>query len=167
MKTDDLARLQEILAPDAALEAEQNGTKIEEQHMFEGFDHTRYEDEARERWGHTEAYRESTRRAAQYTDEDWRAIKAESEEIVRAFAALMASGEPADGAAARGVAERHRRQISARFYECSPQMHRGLAGMYIADDRFKANYERVAPGLAAYVHDAIVANADMQAAATP
>jgi hypothetical protein len=39
-------------------------------------------------------------------------------------------------------------------------MHRGLAEMYVADDRFRAGYERVAPGLAQYVHDAVVADAD-------
>ena len=39
-------------------------------------------------------------------------------------------------------------------------MHLNLAEMYIADERFAASYERVAPGLARYVHDAVVANAD-------
>lgn len=32
--------------------------------------------------------------------------------------------------------------------------------MYVADPRFTATYEQIAPGLATYVHDAIVANAD-------
>ena len=38
-------------------------------------------------------------------------------------------------------------------------MHRGLAEMYISDQRFADNYERVAQGLARYVHDAILADA--------
>ena len=38
-------------------------------------------------------------------------------------------------------------------------MHVGLAEMYIMDPRFTANYEKVAPGLAQYMHDAILANA--------
>ena len=38
-------------------------------------------------------------------------------------------------------------------------MHRALGDMYVADPRFAANYEKVEPGLAAYVRDAIVANA--------
>jgi hypothetical protein len=41
-------------------------------------------------------------------------------------------------------------------------MHRGLADMYLADERFTANYDNVEPGLAQYVHDAIHANADRQ-----
>jgi hypothetical protein len=31
--------------------------------------------------------------------------------------------------------------------------------MYLADPRFTATYEKIAPGLAQYLHDAIVANA--------
>jgi hypothetical protein len=38
-------------------------------------------------------------------------------------------------------------------------MHTGLAEMYVADPRFAATYEKVATGLAQYVHDAILANA--------
>ena len=38
-------------------------------------------------------------------------------------------------------------------------MHTGLAEMYVADPRFTATYEKIAPGLAQYLHDAIQANA--------
>jgi hypothetical protein len=44
-------------------------------------------------------------------------------------------------------------------------MHRNLAAMYIADPRFTATYESEAEGLAAYVHDAVIANADAHDAA--
>ena len=37
-------------------------------------------------------------------------------------------------------------------------MHRGLAEMYVADPGFAAHYDERAPGLAIYVHDAIVAS---------
>ena len=49
--------------------------------------------------------------------------------------------------------------IDGAFYPCSHEMHTGLAEMYVADPRFAANHERVASGLAQYVHDAILANA--------
>ena len=79
---------------------------------------------------------------------------------MREFVVLMRAGEAATGEPARALAERHRRHITRWFYPCSPQMHRGLAEMYIADERFARNYDREAPGLARYVHDAIIANAD-------
>ena len=50
-------------------------------------------------------------------------------------------------------------QINDAFYDCSYQMHVGLAEMYLADPRFTATYEKIAPGLAQYLHDAIKANA--------
>ena len=128
--------------------------------MFEGFDASEYEDEARERWGHTEAYRETARRAHAYGEAEWNEIRGESEEIVRELTRLMRAGEPADGPKARSLAERHREHISRWFYPCSPQMHRGLGEMYVADERFTRTYDGEAPGLAGYFHDAIVANAD-------
>ena len=151
-------------AVDAAIAAERNGTPIEESKMFEGFDPSQYEDEARERWGDTEPYRESARRTNEYGDAEWRSIRSESDAIVRELVALMRSGAPADGPDARALAERHREHISRWFYPCSPRMHRGLAEMYIADERFTRTYEREAAGLAQYFHDAIVAEADAAAA---
>ena len=49
------------------------------------------------------------------------------------------------------------------FYDCGYDMHRGLAEMYLADERFAKHYDDLAPGLAQYVHDAMVANADRAA----
>ena len=39
----------------------------------------------------------------------------------------------------------------------SKAAHLGLAEMYVADDRFKAYYEAVAPGAAEFLRDAIKA----------
>jgi MerR family transcriptional regulator, thiopeptide resistance regulator len=142
-------------AVETAISAHVNGTGLEETTMFDGFDPSEYEEEARERWGHTEAYRESARRTARYGDAEWREIRAEAETITREMVALMRSGAPADGPEARALAERHRGHISRWFYPCSVQMHRGLGEMYAADERFARVYEREAPGLAAYFRDAI------------
>lgn len=158
----ELGRLGAVArALDEALAALDNGTKVEEASMFDGFDDSQYEDEVRERWGDTEAYRESRRRTAAYGETDWVTIRMEADEIDGAFIALLAGGEPATGGAACAVAERHRKHISRWFYECSPEFHGRLAEMYVADARFEANYERQAPGLAGYVHDAIVAQASI------
>jgi MerR family transcriptional regulator, thiopeptide resistance regulator len=149
-------------AVDAALEAHKNRTRLKEASMFEGFDPREYEDEARERWGQTDAYRESARRTVAYGESEWSEIRAESEAIAGDLIELMRAGEPAGGPAARALAERHRAHISRWFYLCSPRMHRGLGEMYIADERFTSTYEHQAEGLAAYLHDALVANADAQ-----
>ena len=119
--------------------------------------------EAEQRWGDTDAYRQSTRRTATYGKDEWRAIKAEADAGLRDFAEALRSGVPPDSPRAMHLAEAHRRYISHWFYDCGYELHRGLAEMYVADERFAKLYEDVAPGLARYVHDAITANADRAA----
>lgn len=128
--------------------------------MFEGFDPKQYEAEAEQRWGDTEAFKESKRRTARYTADDWREIKAESAEIFAALAALMRSGAPADGSEAMDAAEAHRRHIDRWFYPCPRAMHRGLGRLYVDDPRFTANIDKTSPGLAEYAAAAFAANAE-------
>ncbi|WP_084271775.1 MerR family transcriptional regulator [Kocuria turfanensis] len=70
------------------------------------------------------------------------------------------AGLPATSAEAMDAAEAARRQIHDRFYDLSPESHRALGDMYVADPRSTRTYEDLAPGLAQYVRDAIQANAD-------
>jgi len=134
-------------------------TKEEMFEVFGDFDPAEYEDEVRERWGDTEAYRESARRAARYTKTDWQRFKTESEEIDAAIVALMDEGVAPDDPRAMDAVDRHRDQIDRWFYPCSRQMHAALGRMYVADPRFTATYEKIRPGMAQYVCDATQANA--------
>ncbi|MFA5844847.1 MAG: MerR family transcriptional regulator [Coriobacteriia bacterium] len=147
---------------DRTLHAMEEGTTMSKEEMFEvfeDFDPTQYEDEVRQRWGDTDAYKESARRTARYTKADWQRFKDESEEIGSAIAALMDEGVPAGDPRAMDAVDRHRLQIDKWFYPCSREMHVALGEMYVADPRFTANYEKIRPGMARYVRDAIVANA--------
>lgn len=119
--------------------------------------------EARERWGDTDAYKESARRARQYKAADWSKIEAEVEAVEAAMAALLAAGEAPDGPKAMDLAEEARLHIHRWFYPCSHTMHVGLAEMYTADARFAAHYDDRAPGLSAFMAGAIRANAARQA----
>lgn len=121
--------------------------------------HNPWESEARERWGDTDAYKESTRRAAKYSKDDWTKIKAEMEGIETGLADAMASGDAPDSERARHLAEQARLHIDRWFYPCSHRMQVGLADMYTADPRFRAHYDERAAGLAEYVAGAIRANA--------
>ena len=78
---------------------------------------------------------------------------------VRLDRVVQVLGQPAESTEAMDAAEGHRRHISDWFYDCTYEIHAGLAEMYLADPRFTATYEKIAPGLAQYVHDAIKANA--------
>ena len=131
----------------------------EQREVFAGFDPSQYEEEVKQRWGDTEAHRESARRTARYTKADWQEIEREGAEINAAFLALMAAGIPATDLAAMEVAEHHRAYISRWFYDCTPEIHAGLGQMYVADPSFTEKIDRAGPGLARYLSEAIAANA--------
>ncbi|GIG01608.1 MerR family transcriptional regulator [Catellatospora citrea] len=158
-----IKRMQEMVtAIEFAMEAKKVGVNLTPEERFEVFgdfnpdDHT---EEAEQRWGNTDAYQESSRRTARYTKDDWLRNKQENEDWGRRFTALMDSGAPAESPDAMDLAEEHRQLISRWFYECSYEIHTGLADMYLADDRFTATYEAIKPGMTQYLHDAIHANA--------
>lgn len=154
-----------ITSVDRAINAERTGVRMTTAEMFEvfgDFDPAEYEDEVKERWGETDAYKESARRTARYTKADWQHFKDESQQIGSDTAALMDAGVPADDPRAMDLAEAARLQIDTWFYPCSHEMHVNLAEMYIADPRFTATYEKIHEGMARYWHDAILANAARQ-----
>ncbi|WP_346536290.1 MerR family transcriptional regulator [Micromonospora sp. DPT] len=158
-----IGKLQEMVtAIELAMEARRmniNLTPEERFEVFGDFDPDAHAEEAEQRWGGTDAYRESSRRVARYSKEDWLRNKAENEDWGRRFVEVMASGAAADSPAAMALAEEHRQLISRWFYDCSYEIHTGLADMYVADPRFTAHYEAIAPGMAAYLNEAIHANA--------
>jgi DNA-binding transcriptional MerR regulator len=158
-----IEKLQKMAAAvEHAMEARKMGINLTPEEKFEvfgDFDPDQYEDEVQERWGDTEAYRQSRQRTAHYTKEDWKRVTEEFDAIHRRMAGLMAAGTPAGSEAAMDVAEEHRRFIASSYYDCSHEMHTCLGEMYVADPRFTATYEKIRPGLAIYMKDAIVANA--------
>ena len=154
-----IERLQTVAATVAkTLEAHEMGINLTPEEMLEVFgdhDPTQHAAEAQERWGETDAYRQSQRRVSSYGKDDWLAIKAEGEAVNAAFVAAMDAGLPPDSPEAAVAAQAHRDHISSRFYEVSPEVHQGLAETYVADPRFAQHYDDQRPGLARYVADAI------------
>ena len=158
------ARDQALLsAIEQEMEARKMGIALTPEEQFEIFGTAKFEEhaqEAEQRWGETEAWKQSQRRTAAYTKDDWITIKSEADANIRDFADAMRAGQPATGEVAMDLAEAHRQHISRWFYDCGVQMHRGLAEMYISDPRYTTSYDEIEPGFSHYVHDAILANAD-------
>ncbi|HYI67864.1 MAG TPA: MerR family transcriptional regulator [Candidatus Limnocylindrales bacterium] len=163
MLLDRIGRLERMAAAvEKAMEARTMGINLTPEERFEVFGDFNPDDhaaEVEERWGDTDAYRESAKRTARYTKADWERIKAQGQAAIEQVVGAMDAGKPADSPEAMAGAEAHRQQINDAFYEVSYELHVGLAEMYIADPRFTATYEKIAPGLAQYLHDAIKANA--------
>ncbi|MFF2126930.1 MerR family transcriptional regulator [Streptomyces olivochromogenes] len=149
-------------AVEHAMEARTMGINLTPEEKFEVFgdkDPEEHAEEAERRWGGTAEYAESQRRAARYTKDDWQRIQAEVASWGERYDALMEAGEPATGERAMDMAEEHRQHIGKWFYDCSYELHSGLGAMYVSDERFKAYYDSMRPGLAEHLRDAITANA--------
>ncbi|MEU9625264.1 MerR family transcriptional regulator [Streptomyces luteogriseus] len=149
-------------AVEHAMEARTMGLNLTPEEKFEVFggkDPEQYAEEVEERWGDTDEYADSQRRTASYTKEDWKRIQAEAADWGERYGALMSADEPPTGEAAMTLAEEHRQHIRTWFYECTYDIHRCLGEMYVSDERFKAFYDALRPGLAEHLRDAIAANA--------
>jgi DNA-binding transcriptional MerR regulator len=155
-----------IRAIDAALavldrsERESKGEKMDMRAIFDGFDPSEYEHEAEQRWGNTDAYKESMKRTQRYTEDDWKRLAAEQSAVYAGAAALMKAGRSASSPDAMELAERHRQLIDRWFYPCSLTMHAGLASLYENDARFAANIDKYGEGLTGFLVEAIRTNAE-------
>jgi hypothetical protein len=126
--------------------------------MFDGFDPAAHEAEARQRWGGTDAYKESAKRTQAYGKAEWQEIRQESDAINARLRDLMQQGAAPSDPAVQAAVEDHRRHIDRWFYPCSKEIHRGLGEMYVADPRFTANLDQVVTGFARFLRDAIAAS---------
>lgn len=138
---------------------EGNGGDLMSRNIFDGFDHTQYREEVEERWG-ADAYAKS--------DAWWNGLGAEGQQSWKErVAALNADwiaaaerGEDPAGAAAQALAERHVAWLTgiAGTPAAKPGGDvvgyvLGLGEMYVADERFAANYGGIEG--AAFVRDAL------------
>ena len=112
-----------------------------------------YEAEAKEKWGHTQAYQEYEAKHAAGQQPD---PAAGLDERMAAFAACMKAGESPDSAQAQSLVSALQDHITQHFYRCTKPILAGLGQMYVADPRFQQNIDKHAPGTAAFIRDAIL-----------
>ncbi|MEX0901856.1 MAG: MerR family transcriptional regulator [Pseudohongiellaceae bacterium] len=157
-----ITRLHQIRARlDALINDEENQSMSTDNRfaVFDSFDPDQYEEEVKERWSDTDAYKESARRTKKYNKDDWARYKSEADVLNQAMAALMAKGLSADDPAVLQVVEKMRLMIDTWFYPCPRAMHASLGEMYVQDERFAACYEQIRPGMAQFMRDATAASA--------
>jgi len=122
------------------------------ENLFEGFNPADYEDEARERWPEQFEQAEAVAQAASAEQ-----VTAEQKEITAQLirmAELMTAGKPAADPEVQAEVDQHYRWV-ARHWTPTAQAYRNLGQLYVDDERFRARYEQIVPGLAAYQRDAM------------
>jgi DNA-binding transcriptional MerR regulator len=122
--------------------------------FYKGFDEERqkrYEQQVRERWGDEAMARTKDWNA--YTPEQKNNILAEGHEIHLGIADNMDRGY--DSPEVQYWIARFHQMINTRFYECSLEIFSALGHGYVADPEFTAFYEKIKPGMAAFMEKAM------------
>lgn len=117
----------------------------------------KYAEEVKQRWGHTDAYKQSMERYAKMTKDDLEKYKKDADVFMRAVAEVADQG-PASPAMQEKIAQHF--DALRTWYEPNFEMYRGLARMYVDDPRFTAYYEKYKPGLAKVFSEAMLRYAD-------
>lgn len=115
---------------------------------------TAYGGEARHKYGEA-AVNEANHKVMNLTQDEFARWQALEEEILCRLEAAVISGIRADSEEAKQIVALHRQWLTVTTPKCNPQMHRGIAALYIADRRFTDYYDRNVRGCAQLLHDAV------------
>ncbi|MBE6970947.1 MAG: MerR family transcriptional regulator [Ruminococcaceae bacterium] len=147
LKKERLERL--ILAIDGAMKGE---------NVMKAFDNSEFEkhkDEAKEKWGKTDAYKEHAEKTKNYSKQKWNDLAEGMDHIMADFALCMKNGKSPDSAEAQNLVKMLQSHINENYYQCTSQILAGLGQMYVGDERFKNNIDKHADGTAQFVCEAI------------
>lgn len=127
---------------------------------FEGFkkkliddNEKKYGKEIREKYG-DDQIEKSNAKLMNMSEVEYERVTKLSEEVNSTLAEAMKTGDPASDMAQK-AADLHKEWLTFHWSEYSKEAHAGLAQMYVDDERFKAYYEKVKPGAAEFLRDAI------------
>lgn len=155
-------RIDKLLSTiDARIEG---GESMKNDNLYGGFTKKQmeeYKEEAKKRWGHTDAYKQSVERTKHFTKADYDRIAQEGVALTSQIASLQEKGFAIDSPEVQKMIAQHFNSLRT-FYEPSYEMYRGLGQMYVDDPRFTAYYEKFGKGLAVFMRDAMKHFADTQ-----
>ena len=113
-----------------------------------------YGEEARKKYGDLQVDK-ANQKMLNLSKEQWLKWKSLDEEIRKRLTAGVQSAIQADSEEAKQIAMLHKEWLSISLPEYSANTHKGIAAMYLADERFTSYYDRDISGCARLLHDAI------------
>ena len=124
----------------------EGGEQLMAEKMFDGFDHTRHKEEVEQRWG-ADAYARGDAGWRGMTAAEKTAWQGRSKQLAGDWQDAAARGVSPDGDEAQGLAGRHCDWLGSipgtpggEAAGPTREYVLGLADMYVADERFAANY---------------------------
>lgn len=133
------------------------------QDFYKGFDEEqqqRYAVEAEKRWGETAA--SSQKRWNAYSPAQKNEILGAMHDISSNIAANMEKGP--QSAEVQHWVDRWFNHINQYFYTCNLEIFEALGHMYVQDPAFQDTYEKIRPGLAAFMEQAMTHYCEVKAA---
>lgn len=124
-----------------ALEIKKNGVNKMDFKPFDTSKLDKYAKDAKERWGSTDAYKESAEKTKNYTKEDWDMADNKMTSVFAEFGKLKEL--PPESPDAQMAVKKLQDLISQFYYACDKEILAGLGQMYTADQRFKDNIDKM------------------------
>jgi len=143
----------QIASVEVTIRKMDGGEQLMAEEMFDGFDHTVYKDEVEERWG-KDSYATSDAWWRSMSDSEKAEWMSRQKQLAADWSAAARAGHDPSGAEAQALAKRHAEWLSSiPGTPSGKEYFVGLGDMYVADDRFAANYGGTAG--AEFVRDAM------------
>ena len=152
LKKKRLERL--IKALDGAMKGEDFTVNVFDNSEFEA-QREQYAKEAKEKWGNTSAYKESAEKTKGYSKEKMDEVNDGMNALMAEFAKCKADGFAPESGEAQTLVKKWQDFITENYYTCTKKILAGLAEMYVADERFKANIDSHGEGTAEFMSAAI------------
>jgi len=134
--------------------------QMTDKEKFEGFKQSlienneqQYGSEIREKYGN-KAIEESNAALKGLAKEQYEKSEQLRLTLEETLKAAFNTGDPA-GELAQKACDIHRQWLCVFYPKYSKEYHMGLGEMYVADERFRANYDKLAPGCTEFLRDSI------------
>lgn len=157
----------QIASVQTTLRKTEEGHRLMAEEVFDGFEHTRHRDEVIERWGR-EAYASGDTWWRSMSEQDKRDFQQRHLDIAADYGSAHRAGLAPDSAEVLAIAARHYDWIAIGWQGRKPDAgaepaertisaaaFTGLGEMYVADPRFRRNYDIHGDGTAEFVRDAM------------
>ncbi len=143
-------RLERLIA---SIEEATKGANV--MHAFDNSEFEKHKAETKAKWGSTDAYREYTDKAKDYSKQTWTSLAAGMDQIMAQFALCMKKAEKPDSPEVQNLVKMLQNHITENYYHCTNEILAGLGQMYVADERFQNNIDKHGDGTAAFICEAI------------
>ncbi|MNO16907.1 HTH-type transcriptional activator mta [compost metagenome] len=150
-----------IATVERTIEMKEGRIAMSDTQKFEGFkqkmisdNEEKYGHELREKYGE-KVVNESNAKLSRMTQQQYEEVTRLSEEVITTLSSAFKTGDPA-GELAQKTADLHKQWLCFYWDQYSPEAHAGMAEMYVADDRFRAYYDKETPGMAQFLREAIL-----------